>query len=536
MTVTDPDSNITTYSYDAVGNRASIVYPNGSVTSYQYDTLNRLTYLGNRKSASEIISSYTYTLGPAGNRLQVVEDTGRVVDYTYDATYRLTDEAITDAVNGNETITYTYDPFGNRLTKTDLSGTVTYTYDMNDRLTTETGSGYTYSYTYDANGNTLTKSDGSIIIHYYYDYENRLIQFQDGGSQTDYEYDTDGIRVWSNTDGAITDYLVDKNRDYAQVLEERDGSGSLTVDYVYGDDLISQHRGGGDYFYLYDGQMSTRQLTDDTETVTDTYVYDAFGILLDQTGATENNYMYTGEQFDPNSGFYYLRARYYDHNTGRFLTTDPFEGMTFEPVTLHRYLYAHDNPLLNSDPSGMMSTSLTETLTVMGLSYALTSIAVPNLARLKSYAGRTDQFEIYIAGGGELGYLLYFSVFNAYIVEQNPSSGTLQYPRRRGLFHVTLIGFGVGTGAVLPSSEPQSFPTNTKRNIEHFDGAGRISSVGSSFYQLGGSCGEMQMAEGTPIPLSCSLLPSLSFKRFGASAFVALAYWDLVHIDYIARR
>ncbi len=154
------------------------------------------------------------------------------------------------------------------MTKSDSSGTVTYAYDANDRLLNETGPGYIY--TYDANGNTLTKSDGSNSIHYYYDYENRLIQIQEGGSQTDYGYDADGIRVSSNTDGDITDYLADKNRDYAQVLEERDGSGSLTVYYVYGDDLISQRRGSGEYFYLYDGQMSTRQLTDASEDVANT--------------------------------------------------------------------------------------------------------------------------------------------------------------------------------------------------------------------------------------------------------------------------
>ena len=401
MTVTDPDSNITTYSYDAVGNRASIVYPNGSVTSYQYDTLNRLTYLGNRKSTSEIISSYTYTLGPAGNRLQVVENTGRVVDYTYDATYRLTDEAITDAVNGNETITYTYDPFGNRLTKTDLSGTVTYTYDMNDRLTTETGSGYTYSYTYDANGNTLTKSDGSIIIHYYYDYENRLIQFQDGGSQTDYEYDTDGIRVWSNTDGAITDYLVDKNRDYAQVLEERDGSGSLTVDYVYGDDLISQHRGGGDYFYLYDGQMSTRQLIDTTEVVANEYTYDAFGIVLYQAGVVENNYMYTGVQYDPNIGFYYLRARYYNHNIGRFVTTDPWQGNTFEPVSLHKFKYANNNPVMFIDRTGKYS--IQSAVTTYAIISILASIAIPQSHETIDRLGYWNDFALYLHDGYTLG-------------------------------------------------------------------------------------------------------------------------------------
>jgi RHS repeat-associated protein len=357
-TVTDPDGGLTTYTYDNVGNRKTVISSNSTVAEYNYDTLNRLTYLKNRKSTGDIISSYTYTLGPAGNCTRVVEHTGRIVDYVYDNLYRLTQEQITDPVLGNETISYTYDAFGNRLTKTDSNGTITYAYDANDRLLSETAPSYTNTYNYDNNGNTLSKSDGTNTTSYVYDYENRLISVQTPSSQLGYTYDADGIRVSSTVDATITNYLVDKNRDYAQVLEERDSAGSLIVSYVYGDDLISQHRGGADSYYHYDAQMSTRQLTNETEDVVNTYVYDAFGITLDQAGVVANNYLYSGEQYDANVGFYYLRARYYDNNIGRFVTTDPFEGKPFEPVTLHKYLYANCNPVMFRDPSGEFTASV----------------------------------------------------------------------------------------------------------------------------------------------------------------------------------
>ncbi len=106
-------------------------------------------------------------------------------------------------------------------------------------------------------------------------------------------------------------------------------------------------------YYHYDGQLSTRQLTDALANVTDGYTYDAFGILLNMFGATENDYLYTGEQYDPNVGFYYLRARYYNQSMGRFLTSDPFEGYEFEPYTFHKYLYAGNNPINYQDPSGL---------------------------------------------------------------------------------------------------------------------------------------------------------------------------------------
>jgi RHS repeat-associated protein len=94
--------------------------------------------------------------------------------------------------------------------------------------------------------------------------------------------------------------------------------------------------------------------------VTDTYTYDAFGVLLASTGATPNVYLYTGEQLDPNVGFYYLRARYYDAAIGRFITIDPRQGNIFEPVSLHRYLYGGANPVNNRDPSGLDCGSPTE--------------------------------------------------------------------------------------------------------------------------------------------------------------------------------
>jgi len=315
-TVTDPDGGVTTYTYDAVGNRASVIYPNGTVTEYTYDSLeiphvaevarlrevgcfgqpefwqirlqknhyflawgicddslNRLTNLVNRQSGSGIISSYVYTLGPAGNRTRVVEDTGRTVDYSYDATYKLVQESINDPVSGSRVIDYTYDPVGNRLTKMDSGVTSTYTYDTNDRLLTEDG----ITYAYDDNGNTLSKVSGAETVFYTYDSQNRLIQADtttsSGNSVVEYLYDVDGNRVQKIVDGTnVTNYLVDTNRVYSQVLEERNVIGALLVSYVYADDLISQNRGGSVSYYHYDGQMSTRKLTDTGETVTDSNI------------------------------------------------------------------------------------------------------------------------------------------------------------------------------------------------------------------------------------------------------------------------
>lgn len=68
-------------------------------------------------------------------------------------------------------------------------------------------------------------------------------------------------------------------------------------------------------------------------TVTDTYTYDAFGNLIAQTGTTPNDYLYSGERFDANSGFYYLRARYMNPESGRFLSRDSAEGQVSDPIS-----------------------------------------------------------------------------------------------------------------------------------------------------------------------------------------------------------
>jgi len=108
---------------------------------------------------------------------------------------------------------------------------------------------------------------------------------------------------------------------------------------------------------VFDGHGSVRALTDSTGAVTDTYDYDAFGNLLHSTGTTPNNYLYSGEQFDRDLGFYYNRARYLNTSTGRFLSADTYEGNDQDPRTLHRYLYVSNDPIDSVDPSGFFTQS-----------------------------------------------------------------------------------------------------------------------------------------------------------------------------------
>ena len=279
--------------------------------------------------------------------------------------YRLTQESITDPVEGNRIIAYTFDAVGNRLTKDDsVEGLTTYTYDRNDRLLTETTTGVTTTYAYDNNGNLISEISSEQQTTYTWNSENRLVGAEitdaNGTQQIEYTYDADGIRVAKTVDGDETRYLIDANRQYAQVLAEYDAATGTEVSYVYGDnELISQSREGDSRFYLYDSHSGTRQLTDAAGAVTDSYLYDAYGNVLKQIGDTENNYLYRGEQTDSETGLQYLRARYNDPSAGRLISTDPFEGMADTPMSVHRYLYGYDNPITYFDPSGMIALDYT---------------------------------------------------------------------------------------------------------------------------------------------------------------------------------
>ena len=239
------------------------------------------------------------------------------------------------------------------------------------------------TYRYDDNGNLTEKQGPEEDVLYSYNAENRLTRVETTKYgvtiAVDYEYDVDGNRVKKVIDDNVEiRYLVDTNRDYAQVVEERDGEGNLLVRYVYGHDLISQSRDGATHYYHYDGLGSTRALSSSAGIVTDEYCYDAFGNLLDKTGNTSNEYLYTGEFFDSHLEFYYLRARYMNPQVGRFVTMDSFAGIIRDPYSLHKYLYAHANPVNNIDPSGYSTQKEAAKAGIIGI---LSTIQVTTMIR-----------------------------------------------------------------------------------------------------------------------------------------------------------
>ena len=207
-----------------------------------------------------------------------------------------------------------------------------------------------------ASGNTLTTGSKSFT----YDSENHLTSMTASGTTVSIIYDAFGNRVSKKVNGVTTKYLVEDDMNptgYPQVLDELT-NGVVTRTYTYGLQRISQDQVIENLwtpsFYGYDGGGNVRQLTNSLGTVTDKYEYDAFGNDVYHTGTTPNNYLYRGEQYDSDLGLYYLRARYYNPATGRFLSRDPEDGKAIDPKTLHKYLYAGGDPVNSVDPTGRL--------------------------------------------------------------------------------------------------------------------------------------------------------------------------------------
>src|SRR3990172_8180834 len=301
VSVTDWNDAETVYAYDDAGRLDTFTLPNGVVGTYAYDNADRLAGIEWVKDANTL-AEVAYTPDAVGNRTQRVDGLGTHT-YGYDDLYRLTSVTYP----GPQTDTYTYDAVGNRLTKNSDD----YTYDAADRLTAVEA----ISYGWDDNGNLTSRGSDSFA----WDAADRLTSAAINSVAASYTYNGDGLRMSRIIDSVTQTYDWDVAAGIPVVLDDGENR------YVYGLGLISMEDGSQvQTYFLRDGLGSTMALTDDQGDVVGTYEYDVFGAMRAHTG-DETEFSFTGEQNDPN-GLEYLRARYYDGETGRFLSRDPLSG------------------------------------------------------------------------------------------------------------------------------------------------------------------------------------------------------------------
>ena len=141
-----------------------------------------------------------------------------------------------------------------------------------------------------------------------------------------------------------------------QIVADVTGNYTATC-YVRGTNLLAQYEfnygASDDYtYYLQNAHGDVTALLDAAGELTKSYVYDAFGVEQNIDDSDSNAFRYCGEYYDAETGTVYLRARYYNPVTGRFISRDTFTGKHEEPLSLNLYTYCHNNPIFNFDPSG----------------------------------------------------------------------------------------------------------------------------------------------------------------------------------------
>ena len=218
--------------------------------------------------------------------------------------------------------------------------TDTYSYDAHDKLTGITG-GTNKTYGYDSNGNCTSVTVGSNVTTVAYDVENRVTSITYPSSATNtFAYNGEDLRTQKVDSSGTKNYVCDGSSPASAVLKD-----SAAV-YTPG---LSERRGSTSKFLHADALGSTRGITDSSQNVTDSMLYDAFGNVLSRTGTTPTPFGFVGAsqyQTDSDSGLQLLGHRYYDPSIGRFLSQDSAKAGT------NWYAYCDNNPLKKVDPKG----------------------------------------------------------------------------------------------------------------------------------------------------------------------------------------
>lgn len=368
LTMTDPQDGVTDYVYDALNRPTSIENPSHQTTTFGYDRLSRRTTLTHHNGvvstytydgASQLLSlvhqlggltvnSAGYVYDPVGNRTSKTDNSGTAT-YSYDTVNRLI-EAL-NPLPFNPLETYIYDPLGNR---TDSNQNGLSTFNEANRLLEDAS----FVYQYDANGNMTrrTSKSSGLYSQFVYDAENQLTQvIREDGSIVNYHYDGLGRRIEKEVAGVITCYVYDSE----DILLELDASNNVVARYTHGpgiDEPLILQKSGQSYFYHADGLGSVTDITDQSGTQVQAYLYSTFGQMAALNPSFSQPYSFTAREFDPETGLHYYRARYYDANIGRFLREDPL-GFGAGP---NFYTYASNSPSNLIDPFGLRSLSKCE--------------------------------------------------------------------------------------------------------------------------------------------------------------------------------
>jgi len=207
-----------------------------------------------------------------------------------------------------------------------------------------------HNYSYDNEGQTESVS-GDSNVDYQFDSAHRLVTYNKGGQSNNYHYDGIGNRLSATRNGSTTQYIYGAA---GNLLAEADSSGTITRYYIYGLGLMAFVDAQTNQLYVYhhDATGHTVAITNASQNIVNTYAYSAYGKILAKQEQISQPFTYVGQYgvMTEADNLYYMRARYYDAEVGRFISEDPigFAG------GINAYAYVGGNPLMLVDPSGLV--------------------------------------------------------------------------------------------------------------------------------------------------------------------------------------
>jgi len=322
------------YNYNTLDMIINITYYNGVVTEFTYDSQRYwLEKILTKDDGQDTMMELNYTYDDSGMITNINGET-----YEYDALGRLI-----NCYGPWGTINYTYDAVGNRLQQKHGITWTNYSYGSYNRLLW-VNSTSNVNYEYDSAGRLTVKNDD--YWEYEYDYSEKLIEVQkDNSTVAEFVYDAFGRRI-KVTEGSTTYFVYD---DQSPVLEKN----NKEYNYFYGNgQIVCKFEAFNKHWYYYQDLLgSIRIVTDKDGNPVFQSNYEPFGIPNGASGSS--TFTYTGAPKDSSTGLYYLQTRYLNPLIGRFTQMDSWTGEIKSPKTMIRYVYCANNPILNSDPSGM---------------------------------------------------------------------------------------------------------------------------------------------------------------------------------------
>lgn len=330
--------------YDDAGQVSLITYANGVTTNYNYNDIGWLSQIESNENISNLAFSYD-ALGNLTEKKDIIDES-RSELYSYDPISQL----ISFKRGLNTDNTYHFDPVGNRIKVVENGMTTNYSTNRINGYSAING-GLSFSPEYDANGNLLNDQEHAFV----YDLNNKLAGADNG--RIVYSYDALGRRISKTIDGKVTTFFYVGD----QMIEEYEGNNCI-ANYVYGnniDEPLKMLRGGESYYYHANQIGSTIALTNNAGSIVERVEYDAYGrpTFINASGnqiehsIANNNILFTGREYDFETGLYYFRSRSQHPIISRFMQKDPLLYVD----GINDYAYVKNSPIISVDPLGLFS-------------------------------------------------------------------------------------------------------------------------------------------------------------------------------------